>query len=195
MQQYERAKELFLAAKGSTFFLYKSDDGSYEEYMSYNVPRELQNSWRKELLGKISDAMLQARGEKNIKACIYDYTYIIDTDDMGEVKFLLDFIKVLPTSSMKMLIIDTIFTVFLGIEKIEAQIFRYEETKAALEILKGMQVLDVIPVDESFKQNAIMPRLFDQDKLKARLERQIKTYEEEVEKQKQKLIELKLYKE
>jgi hypothetical protein len=47
-EQFERAKKLFIAYHGS--FLQMHRDGDYEEYKKYDVPRQLELEWCKEMI-------------------------------------------------------------------------------------------------------------------------------------------------
>ena len=50
--EWQRAKELFTEYLGSSFQMHR--EGEYEEYKTYNVPKELEVIWFNELIDQFS---------------------------------------------------------------------------------------------------------------------------------------------
>ena len=85
----DKAKELFMAYEGSQYYMWH--DGVIDEYMSFKIPHEQEEEWRREL-GRILLEKV-CSDDNNLSGSFFGLTRICkQNDDVEKLKIAMDFI-------------------------------------------------------------------------------------------------------
>lgn len=185
MVTHDQAKEIFTKYLGNHYFINREEgDEGYEKYLQFNVPKETEQMWRREMLDELYPSLLKEPVPNKLNSIFSRYeTVLRGAKDISYVKLLSNLISNIPISFLKLIRLEAMLEILKGLRGKEYHDFRKTELQEHLMALKAMRQADEIPVDQSFKDDPILkafPGAFEQSKLKARVEQAIAEYEKEL---------------
>lgn len=168
----EEAKQIFDEYRGNYYQMKR--DGKYEEYKKFNISKDLENKWLKEIQLKGLENLKNATNKKQIADEFASYGDIVSqTKDRSSIKFMLDYFKknsdnfdsytLLRNSNV---ILNTVK--MLADNRVESSVQREVVKLLKYELQKPIKISD------DYKENGIFPNYISADKVTSNMKRLVR---------------------
>ena len=179
MTPMEKAKEIFFQHYGSTYLMVRDEDGTYDVYKSFNVPKELEFQWRKEMRDDALNKFNQAINMKDRAMFFREYgDKVLVLEDIDGFNFMLEYVRQNVDYWDTWSILRFTDAVSNNIRLLPKE-RQKEVIKEMIEISKTV-FNHPITVSEDYRENGVLPYSASEEKIIESLKYSIKYWEEEL---------------